>query len=49
MLHELRVIVGDGVVEEGVHRGVLVRQILHEAVERPDQVRGEAVITDTLF
>ena len=38
VLDQLVVIVGQGVVEEGVHCGVFLGQILHEPVEAPYEV-----------
>ena len=48
VLGELVVVVGQGVVEEGVHRGVLLGEVLHEAVEAPDEVGGEEVVAGAL-
>ena len=41
-------VVGQGVVEEGVHRRVLLGQVLHEAVEAPHEVAGEEVVAGAL-
>ena len=41
-------IVGQGVVEEGVHRGVFFGQVLHEPVQEPHEVAGEEVVASSL-
>ena len=48
VLDQLVVVVGQGVVEEGVHRGVLLGQVLHEAVEGPHEVAREEVVAGAL-
>ena len=48
VLDQLVVVVGQGVVEEGVHRRVLLGQVLHEPVQAPHEVAREEVVAGPL-